>query len=145
MARADARGVRPARGGGIGRAVSTRAPSRAGAEAIVPMINVVFLLLIFFLMTARIAPAPPFDLDLPRAEDGTRSASDRVLYLSRDGMPALDGITGEAVWAVLAAGPADASLALRADAGMPAAALAPVLARLSAMGIDRVALSVRAR
>ncbi|MGR3522560.1 MAG: biopolymer transporter ExbD, partial [Paracoccus sp. (in: a-proteobacteria)] len=29
------------------------------------MINVVFLLLIFFLLTAQIAPAPPFDVTPP--------------------------------------------------------------------------------
>ncbi|MBL4543543.1 MAG: biopolymer transporter ExbD, partial [Rhodobacteraceae bacterium] len=36
-------------------------------EPVVPMINVVFLLLIFFLMAAVIAPPEPFGVTLPRA------------------------------------------------------------------------------
>lgn len=35
----------------------------AGEENIVPMINVVFLLLIFFLLAGTINPSPPFELD----------------------------------------------------------------------------------
>lgn len=38
---------------------------RPRAESIVPMINVVFLLLIFFLMTAQIAPPDPFEVAPP--------------------------------------------------------------------------------
>lgn len=34
-----------------------------GEENIVPMINVVFLLLIFFLLAGTISPRPPFELD----------------------------------------------------------------------------------
>ena len=40
-------------------------PRRKPPESIVPMINVVFLLLIFFLMTAQIAPPDPFEINPP--------------------------------------------------------------------------------
>ncbi|NHX27772.1 biopolymer transporter ExbD, partial [Escherichia coli] len=40
-------------------------PRRDRGENIVPMINVVFLLLIFFLMTAQIGPPAPIDVTPP--------------------------------------------------------------------------------
>ena len=46
-----------------------RRPARPARENIVPMINVVFLLLVFFVMTAQIAPPDPFDIAPPEAGD----------------------------------------------------------------------------
>ncbi|WP_201150810.1 ExbD/TolR family protein [Rhodovulum sulfidophilum] len=53
-------------------------------ESIVPMINVVFLLLIFFLMSARLVPPAPFEAEPPRA-DGAEPAAGEMLHLSASG------------------------------------------------------------
>ena len=43
-----------------------RAPNRS--ENIIPMINVVFLLLMFFMLSAQVAPPDPFDVEVPVSE-----------------------------------------------------------------------------
>ncbi|HDR29390.1 ExbD/TolR family protein [Rhodovulum sp.] len=110
----------------------TPAP-RARADSIVPMINVVFLLLIFFLMSARIAPPEPFEAAPPRAAAQDPVAGD-TLYLSGDGALAYGAARGEAVFAALAARDTVHPLVIRADAGVEAAALARLTARLAAEG-----------
>jgi biopolymer transport protein ExbD len=120
-----------------------RPPRRPRPESVVPMINVVFLLLIFFLMTAEIAAPPPFELALPEAEAPDRTEDAAVLALA-EGEAAFAGARGAAAWAALAEA-APARLTLRADADMPAAELAAALARLAALGIGPVELAVRPR
>ncbi|ANB35295.1 biopolymer transport protein ExbD [Rhodovulum sulfidophilum] len=103
-------------------------------ESIVPMINVVFLLLIFFLMSARLVPPAPFEAEPPRA-DGAEPAAGEMLHLSAAGDLAFGAARGEAVFAALAARPEAAGpLVIRADAGVEAAALARLAARLTAEG-----------
>lgn len=60
-------------------------PRRQRAENIVPMINVAFLMLIFFLMTAVIAPLDPVRIDPPAAVGSVEVAGDVVLFVERDG------------------------------------------------------------
>jgi len=115
---------------------------RQPAESVVPMINVVFLLLIFFMMSATIIQAPPFDLTLPESRTEGDVAGDQTLYLSAQGSVAFDGVLDDAAWAALGiANPAP--LTIRADATLEARTLAQVLARLSAMGHSDVALVIR--
>ncbi|NDK34411.1 ExbD/TolR family protein [Rhodovulum sulfidophilum] len=107
---------------------------RTRGESIVPMINVVFLLLIFFLMSARLVPPAPFEAEPPRA-DGAEPAAGEMLHLSAAGDLAFGAARGEAVFAALAARPEAAGpLVIRADAGVEAAALARLAARLTAEG-----------
>ncbi len=55
-------------------------PRRAsGDENIVPMINVVFLLLIFFLMTAQIAPLPNYH---HADRNGDAPAGQNIVFMS---------------------------------------------------------------
>ncbi|MFD1508466.1 ExbD/TolR family protein [Lacimonas salitolerans] len=116
---------------------------RTPRETIVPMINVVFLLLIFFLMTAQIAPPDPFDMDLPQASEQADLDGPAVLWLAADGTPALDGVTGEAVWSALAALGPDVALSIRADQALPGVELARVMQRLSGLGLRDVQLAVQ--
>lgn len=116
-------------------------PARQPRESIVPMINVVFLLLVFFLMTAQIAPPEPFPVTPPDAADSSPStASDIVLFVAADGTPARDGVVGDAALAGL---PPGTPLTIRADRALPAPALARLLARLAAQGVTDVALITR--
>lgn len=115
----------------------TQTQQRRG-EAIVPMINVVFLLLIFFLMTARLTPPAPFATTPPRAEGGM-AVTGATLYLSTDGQLAYGQARGAAVFAALSADQTGPVL-LHADAAAPAARLAAIVARLVAEGHGPVRL-----
>jgi len=115
-----------------------RTPARKPRpESIVPMINVVFLLLVFFLMTAELRPAPPLEVRLPEAM-GAPVAEGAVLVAAADGALAFDSLRGEA--ALAAAATAPAPLSLRADRDLPGADLARLLAALAAQGQGAVAL-----
>ncbi|WP_230374313.1 ExbD/TolR family protein [Pontivivens ytuae] len=103
------------------------------------MINVVFLLLIFFLMTAQIAPPPPLEVELPSSDSDEAAEGPATLYLAADGTLAFREARGDAVFATLAAEPPE-TLLIRADAAVPAARIAELLPRLAAVGITETAI-----
>ncbi len=118
----------------------SRKRRRPRAESVVPMINVVFLLLIFFLMTAQIAPPAPFDVELPTSEADAPADGQDVLYVSAEGELAFNDVRAGAVFDALALDERDGPLLIRADARVPAAELAALLPRLSAIGITDTVL-----
>ncbi|MEM6945417.1 MAG: biopolymer transporter ExbD [Pseudomonadota bacterium] len=118
---------------------------RPRAESIIPMINVVFLLLIFFLMTAQIAPPEPFEVEPPQASTEAPADAELILYIGPDGALGFREAAGEdAVLAELrtlvetaCAGescPEPPLLSIRADAEVPGAALAAILPKLAEAG-----------
>ncbi len=117
---------------------------RPRGESVVPMINVVFLLLVFFLMTSRLAPPEPFEVRLPQAEQGEDGETAPVLYVSASGEIGFEDARGPAAVAALAERlrGSDAVPRLRADAGTEAAVVARLLKDLTAAGIAQVALVV---
>ncbi|SFA75624.1 biopolymer transport protein ExbD [Poseidonocella pacifica] len=131
----------------------TEAPRRAPSENMVPMINVVFLLLIFFLMTAQIAPPEPFEVTPPEAAETEQPVGEFTLYLSPEAeLGFRDALGEEAALAALEAeraafcaaedceGEAAPPLTLRADQGVPATELAKLLPKLGALGFSDVEL-----
>lgn len=116
---------------------------RPARENIVPMINVVFLLLIFFLMTAQIAPPEPFEVTPPASTAEAPAEGRAVLHVSASGELAYAGATGDAVFERLETAPPEEPLMLRADTGFDAGDLAGLMARLHAAGIARVDLVTR--
>ena len=119
----------------------SRSGRRARSQTDVPMINVVFLLLIFFLISAQIAPPDPFETQLPMARMEESAAPSLALYLSKDGEIAFGSARGEAALREAAATHGqDAALPLYADARAPAQALASTLAKLQALGQSKVSL-----
>ncbi|UWQ74064.1 biopolymer transporter ExbD [Leisingera sp. M658] len=54
--------------------------ARKKCLSLAPMINVVFLLLIFFLLTLQIAPRAPLSIAPPRPENGD-SATPGILHV----------------------------------------------------------------
>lgn len=124
-------------------------PRRAPTENIVPMINVVFLLLIFFLMTATIAPPEPFEVGLPASTTDTAAEVDLALYVSAEGTYAFDGKQGDAALAELVGsgvGRQDGPpLIIRADRDLPGKNIAALLNRLLALGITSSQLVAEAR
>ncbi len=108
-------------------------------ENVLPMINIVFLLLIFFLMTAQIAPPDPVDITLPdSAATDPLPDQARPAWLGADGVLRVQEATGADALARLADRPGPVTL--RADADLPAAALARLLAEMHAAGIVEVNL-----
>lgn len=112
------------------------AQERPHRDSVVPMINVAFLLLIFFLMTAVLAPPDALTVALPEAETPVAEASPDVLVILADGNLALGNIRGDAVFEALPDGP----LQIRADAGLEGAVLARIMKRLAAQGVTSIEL-----
>jgi biopolymer transport protein ExbD len=115
-------------------------PRRQRGENIVPMINVVFLLLIFFLMTAQIAPPEPFEVSPPQSEAKGPAEDPDTLYVSQTGVLAYEGARGDAALAALSARDPAVPLTLRADAGLSAVSLAALLPKLAAAGVRETRL-----
>lgn len=107
------------------------APARP--EAVVPMINVVFLLLVFFMITSRIAPPPPLEVDPPEAQEVPTTRAESTLWIDASGGLAFGSRRGEAVWDALADLPDGARLTLAADRNLPISELARLLARLGSV------------
>ncbi|UOA27768.1 biopolymer transporter ExbD [Pseudosulfitobacter sp. DSM 107133] len=122
---------------------SPATPPRRAAENIVPMINVVFLLLIFFLMSAQIAPPDPIDVTVPDSTSEAAPLDPNALYVGADGTLAYGGATGDAALAALS--DHQGVLPLRADAALPATKLAALLPKLAAAGVDGVELITGAK
>ncbi len=118
-------------------------PCRPARPAnIVPMINIVFLLLIFFLLTATLAPPDPFEVTSPAATgEAAADAGTATLHVAADGRLAYRDLRDEDVFAALAASAPDA-LVLRADAGLDGAAFARLVGRLAGLGIPDLSLVV---
>lgn len=103
---------------------------RPRGESIIPMINVVFLLLIFFLLTAQISPSTPFPVTPPDSRSDLRTQAQDVLYVSATGELAWNESRGEDVWPLIAARTDTLPVQIRADAATPAVSLAAHLKQL---------------
>ncbi|MCI4665683.1 MAG: biopolymer transporter ExbD [Neomegalonema sp.] len=123
-------------------------PPKERGEAIAPMINIVFLLLIFFLMSATITQRLPLEAT-PPASDATEAVElhSGVLVIAATGEIAYETARDDA--AIRAA--AGAALAakkpvrLRADARAPAAQLVRAIAALRRAGAEDVRLTTQER
>ena len=142
-------------------------------DALIPLINVVFLMLIFFMITGQISPPDALNIDPPSSRQGQLSDPERVLLLmDASGRVALDGEIvpaaelGERLAARLAAAapvpvqePVQSQcqeeqeqeqepeppvgIRLKADAAVTQAQLRVLLDRLRALGVERVQLLSR--
>ncbi|MEM1064084.1 MAG: biopolymer transporter ExbD [Pseudomonadota bacterium] len=121
------------------RFTEPQSPSRR-ALAILPMINLAFLLLMFFLLTATIAPVPRVDLALSGAAATSAAAAPDALFIAADGRVFYAGLEGSVVFDAIAARDQAAPLEIRADAALDARQLAGILPRLAALGVSEVTL-----
>jgi len=115
---------------------------RRRVEPVLPMVNLVFLLLIFFLISAVIAPRPPVPVEPPRAERPQPLAAESLrVAVGPEGRLAYGSARGPAARAALAAALArapGAAVALHADRRAPAAAVAATLGDLAEIGAGAV-------
>ncbi|ARE39822.1 Biopolymer transport protein ExbD/TolR [Rhodovulum sp. P5] len=117
-------------------------------EMVLPMINVVFLLLVFFMLAARVAPPDPLPVTLPEAAAGDPADGPLVLHLGANGQLAFRDAMGEdAALTALRVALGDAErdgpmpkVLLRADRAVPGARVAALLPQLAALGLRDVSL-----
>ncbi|MEJ8572606.1 biopolymer transporter ExbD [Microbaculum marinum] len=119
---------------------------RPADDGIVPLINIVFLLLIFFLIVGTIAPKPDISVAYPETEKSpvTRAPAD-ALYVSSGGYISYRGaaLDIDSLAAAVTAVPrddADGPLPVVVDRALPAPELAPVLGALAGAGVESVRL-----
>ena len=114
-------------------------------DKLVPMINVIFLLLMFFLIAGNLKPLFSEEQLIPLSGSEALPARERIeLSLARDGVLTWGGEAVDAarLGARLRAQPDGVpdALSLRADARAQAAALLPVLDALRGIGVQRIAI-----
>ncbi len=119
-------------------------PLRRAAEdtdsRILPLINVVFLLLIFFMIAGTLTARAPFELVLPEAQNAAAPTEDaQTLWIAADGRIALgqDVIPPDMLRIRLSDAPPMA-MRLEADAAAPADLLVATVAVLNAAGVETV-------
>lgn len=124
--------------------VAPKKNKRSADDNILPLINVVFLLLIFFVIAGAITRDAPFDLTLPATSHTQARAapSGQILSVAADGTLAFKGETIKApsLDKVLADWPTDKPLQIRADRHLRASKLSNLLNRLREAGITKVRL-----
>lgn len=124
------------------RAARVRNRGEIREDGVIPLINIVFLLLVFFLLAGHIAPAEPADISPPiSANPPDNPAEPAVLYIQADGTTLHnDAIVSDLMAAItaIAAADGDAPVTIRADQAAPAA---KVLAVADALRVARLAQS----
>jgi biopolymer transport protein ExbD len=125
--------------------ITTARRRRAAGDTFVPMINIVFLLLIFFLLSATIAPPDLFDMTLPEATiaEAETVAQPDVLHVAATGEIIFGEMRGDAALRAVATRENAGPLALRADAQLDGTAFSALLGQLAALGVTDIELTVR--
>lgn len=115
-------------------------------ERVLPLINVVFLLLIFFILAGRLTAADPFPVTPPSsATEGAVEANPVTVLVGPDGRLALDGepMEGPALFAALRdrleAQP-ESPVRLKADGAAAATMIVKIMEKLREAGVERLRL-----
>ena len=115
-------------------------------ERLIPMINLVFLILTFFLIAGTVRTADPLQIDPASARSaGALDPRSPVLYVDAAGSIAFAGerVSLDTVVGLIKSaldGDPDATLQIKADRAAKAEIILPLLARLQAAGITSVQL-----
>lgn len=115
-------------------------------ERILPLINVVFLLLIFFMIAGRLASSDPFNIEPPQsASEGPPEVQEMVVLVGAEGDLALDGeVMDETTLAAAVAERMEAydvpPLRLKADGRAEATAVVGVMELLREAGVESLRL-----
>ncbi len=120
-----------------------------GGINLVPLINIVFLLLIFFMLSSTLVTPDRFSVDLPESFDAHSTESSPIsVLIGPDGALAVNNdAVGlgelEPAIALLLEDTPDAGVLVKADAAATTAQVVNVLRRARAAGVDRVALATQ--
>ena len=126
-------------------------PPRRPAENTIALINVVFLMLIFFLIAGTLAPSPDRQVEMVSLAQEDPATPPDMLFIRKDGTLSWGGkeLSDAAEAAVLLAGTAgDGSqegrpFRVAPDRELPAVMLIETLEALKAAGVARVVLVTR--
>lgn len=120
-----------------------------GRPRLAPLIDVVFLLLIFFLLTSTLATSDLFEIELPEARSGQdQQAKPLTVLVGAGGDAAVNNVAtpvdqlAEALKRELD-GLSDKQVMVKADAGATTRELVDVLAEISAAGIADVTIGIQ--
>ena len=129
-----------------------RPQRRSRGITILPLINVVFLLLIFIVLSGVISSPDPFELVPPDAstgEDVENVGSDAIVYVADTGELRFRDLADETDVLVLIGQLAGSggleTLTVRADAGVPAVRIVKLIESLRTTGIARIQLQAERR
>ena len=119
------------------------ATSKDREERVLPLINVVFLLLIFFLLAGRLAATDPFRVEAPRSLGGKPiGGHDMVVHVGADGRLAFDGsVLDEAeLRTAIAQRVTSKAVRLKADGQVEVRRVIAVMEILRESGVERLEL-----
>lgn len=124
----------------------TRPPQRQQPETIIALIDVVFFLLVFFMLIGRMDATAPFDVSPPVAQTGSdMPAGGITLAISETGYMAVDGIPNAdplpQLLGALSTAP-DTLIRINAHRDAELRHILPLIAKLEAAGARDVALVV---
>ena len=103
-------------------------------ENIVPMINIVFLLLIFFLITSSLVPRPVEIIERPFGLSDSNVDDPNYLFITGSSEIMYFGQTGEMAWDLIKKSE-PTTLTIEADRNLPANKLISLLNKLNDMNI----------
>lgn len=112
-------------------------------EPMLPLINIVFLLLIFFMIAGSLQKLGPFEVDPPASQTAEGQAEDTiVLWFGSNGEIGIDDLTGglDRLSSMLPADYIGRPVEIRADRDVEGAKVVTLLARLQELGIEKVQL-----
>ena len=124
----------------------TRPPARQAPETIIALIDVVFFLLVFFMLIGRMDATSPFEVEPPMAMTGSDMPGGGItLSVGAEGQMAVDGASVSDALATLVpmieAKP-DALVRINAHHAAELRHILPLIAALEAAGAREVALVV---
>ena len=114
--------------------------------SLTPLIDVVFIILIFFMLAGKLTASDPFQVQPPRSlSEGPTVQRDSLVLVGADGRLALDGVVmaGTGLKAALAerlAGANEVRVRLKADGRAEAARVVAVMELLREAGVERLKL-----
>ncbi|MBO6579040.1 MAG: biopolymer transporter ExbD [Thalassospira sp.] len=112
-------------------------------EPMLPLINIVFLLLIFFMIAGSLQKLGPFEVDPPASQTAEGQPEDTiVLWFGSNGEIGIDDLTGglDRLSSMLPADYIGRPVEIRADREVEGARVVTLLARLQELGIEKVQL-----
>ncbi|MCE3233392.1 MAG: exbD [Rickettsiaceae bacterium] len=123
-----------------------RNPRKKQQISLIPMINIIFLLLVFFIIAGTIEVVDTFDLVLPKSQTGKSKAPvDVVIYLSADGKIAVnsDVVTEQTLQTIVKTLFIDdpkQQISIKSDASVPAKTVITVMNLIEKAGGSDVSL-----
>lgn len=127
--------------------LTDRKPPPVAEGAVLPMINVVFLLLVFFMLAGRLAEPDPAGIEPPPMSAGESYDGGRMtVAMAADGSLRLDGVpvAVERLGSAFVAGAHPPAVVVKADGAVKSGRLLAVLDALRAAGVTDISLVARA-